>query len=70
MLRSPLMDHTESLAARMRDLRAEREQQQAREAASEASPHRFGKSHAADSAAVRKCTPVSMAPLEWSVSSR
>ena len=29
-----------------------------------------GKDHAADSAAVRKCTPVSMAPLECSVSSR
>ena len=54
----------------MHGLHAKREQQHTREATGEASGHRFGENHAADSAAVSECTPVSMAPLEWSVSSR
>ena len=40
------------------------------EAATQAPLQSTEESHAADSAAVRKCTPVSMAPLECSVSRR
>ena len=57
-------------AVGVRGRRQECGQQQSREAAQQASRHPPGENHAADSAAVRKCTPVSMAPLECSVSSR